>query len=149
MKGPNKSSTGDLLDLMHENQWLGWEFLLWLTYQTMTQSSTYQVNQPGPAQTGESFWAYINDRLVLVGGGDGGIQKISIIGSQDHFSEVRTALQNGKQMTEATLYFEREEYQWKMTLKGMAFHFASFKSPPVQIEKDNPDIAKTITYGHG
>jgi hypothetical protein len=24
-----------------------------------------------------------------------------------------------------------------MTLKGMAFHFASFKSPPVQIEKDN------------
>ena len=81
--------------------------------------------------------AYINDRLVLIGGGDGGIQKISIIGSQDHFSEVRTALQNGKQITEATLYFEKEEYQWKMTLKGMAFQFASFKSPPVQIEKDN------------
>jgi len=83
---------GDFLDLMHENQWLGWEFLLGLTYQTMTQSSTYQVNQPGSAQAGESFVAYINDRLVLVDGGDGGIQKMSIIGSQDHFSEVHTAL---------------------------------------------------------
>ena len=133
----NKSPTGDTIDLMHENQWLGWDFLLWLTYQTMTQSSTYQVNQPGPTQEGESFVAYINDRLVLIGGGDGGIQKVSIIGSQDHFSEVRTALQNGKQITEATLYFEKEEYHWKMTLRSMAFHFASFKSPPVQIEKDN------------
>jgi hypothetical protein len=133
----NKSPTGDILDLIHENQWLGWDFLLWLTYQTMTQSSTYPVTQPGPFPEEESYVAYVNDRLVLIGGGDGGIQKISIIGSQDHFSEVRTALQNGKQITEATLYFEKEEYQWKMTLKSMAFHFASFKSPPVQIEKDN------------
>jgi len=133
----NKSATGDTLDLIHENQWLGWEFLLWLTYKTMTQSSTYQVNQPGPTQEGESFVAYINDRLVLIGGGDGEIQKVSIIGSQDHFREVRTALQNDKHITEATLHFEKEEYQWKMTLKSMAFHFASFKSPPVQIEKDN------------
>jgi hypothetical protein len=133
----NKSSTGDTLDLIHENQWLGWDFLLWLTYQTMTHSSTYSVNQPGPSADGEPFVAYVNDRLVLIGGGDGGLQKISIIGSQDHFSEVRTALQNGRQITEATLYFEKEDSQWKMTLKGMAFHFASFKSPPVQIEKDN------------
>ena len=133
----NKSSTGDTLDLIHENQWLGWDFLLWLTYQTMAQSSTYPVNQPGPFSEGESFVAYVNDRLVLIGGGDGGLQKISIIGSQDHFSEVRTALQNGRQITEATLYFEKGESQWKMTLKSMAFHFASFKSPPVQIEKDN------------
>jgi hypothetical protein len=133
----NKSSTGDTLDLIHENQWLGWDFLLWLTYQTMTQSSTYSVNQPGPSADGEPFVAYVNDRLVLIGGGDGGLQKISIIGSQDHFSEVRTALQNGRQITEATLHFEKEDSQWKMTLKGMAFHFASFKSPPVQIEKDN------------
>jgi hypothetical protein len=133
----NKSPTGDILDLIHENQWLGWDFLLWLTYQTMTQSSTYPVTQPGPFPEEESYVAYVNDRLVLIGGGNGGLQKISIIGSQDHFSEVRTALQNGKQITEATLYFEKEEAQWKMTLKSMAFHFASFKSPPVQIEKDN------------
>jgi len=133
----NQAPKGDTLDLIHENQWMGWDFLRWLTFRTMTQAVSYRVNQPGPVQEGESFTAYVNDRLVLIGGGDGGVQKVSITGSQDHFSEVRVALQNGKQITEATLYFEKEEYQWKMTLKSLMFHFASFKSPPVQIEKDN------------
>lgn len=133
----NKSATGDTLDLIHDNRWLGWDFLLWLTYRTMTHSSEYEVSQPGPSAEGESFLAYVNDRLVLIGDGEGGVQKISVIGSQDQFSEVRTALQKGKQITEATLYFQKEEDQWKMTLKGNVFHFASFKSPPVKAEKDN------------
>ena len=60
-----------------------------------------------------------------------------MVGSQDQFSEVRTALKNGKQITEATLYLEKEEHQWKMTLRALMFHFASFKSPSVKLEKDN------------
>ena len=134
----NRAATGDVLDLIESNRWLGWDFLLWLTYRTMNQSSEYAVNQPGLAQEGEHFVAYLNDRLVLVGGGEeGGVQKISVVGSQDQFSEVRTALRNGKQITEATLYLEKEEYQWKMTLRALMFHFASFKCPSVKIEKDN------------
>jgi hypothetical protein len=62
---------------------------------------------------------------------------IRAVGSQEQFSEVRAALKNGKQITEATLYFEKEEIQWKMTLRSLMFHFASFKSPSIQIEKDN------------
>jgi Putative exonuclease, RdgC len=133
----NRASTGDVLDLTHDNQWLGWDLLLWLTYRTMTHSSEYTVNQPGPAQEGESFIAYVNDRIVLLGGGEGGMQKISVTGSQDQFSEVRTALKNGKQISESTLYFEKEEHQWKMTLKGLMFHFNSFKAPSIKIERDN------------
>jgi len=60
-----------------------------------------------------------------------------VIGSQEQFNEVRAALKNGKQITEATLHFEKEEDQWKMTLKSLMFHFASFKSPPIKLEKDN------------
>ena len=133
----NRAATGDALNLIHDNQWLGWDFLLWLTYQTMNKTSEYAVNQPGPAQEGEPFVAYLNDRLVLLGGEEGGIQKVSVVGSQEQFSEVRAALKNGKQITEATLYFEKEEYQWKMTLKSLMFHFASFKSPSIKLEKDN------------
>ena len=133
----NRAATGDVLDLIHDNQWLGWDFLLWLTCQTMSQSSTYAVNQPGPAQEGEPFAAYVNDRLVLFGGDEGAVQKVSVVGSQDQFSEVRAALKNGKQITEATLYFEKEEHQWKMTLRSLLFHFASFKSPSIKLEKDN------------
>ena len=133
----NRAAMGEVLNLIHDNQWLGWDFLLWLTYQTMNKTSEYAVSQPGPAQEGEPFVAYLNDRLVLLGGEEGGIQKVSVVGSQEQFSEVRAALKNGKQITEATLYFEKEEYQWKMTLRSLMFHFASFKSPSIKLEKDN------------
>jgi hypothetical protein len=133
----NRAATGDVLDLVHDNQWLGGDFLLWLTYRTINQTAEYAVNQPGPAQECEPFVAYLNDRLVLLGGGEGGFQKVSVVGSQERFSEVRAALKNGKQITEATLYFEKEENQWKMTLRSLMFHFASFKSPSIKLEKDN------------
>jgi len=133
----NRAATGDVLNLIQGNQWLGWDFLLWLTYQTTNQTSEYTVNQAGPGQEGETFVAYLNDRLVLLGGGEGSLQRVSVVGSQEQFSEVRAALKSGKQITEATLTFEKEENQWKMTLRSLMFHFASFKSPSVQIEKDN------------
>ena len=133
----NRAANGDVLNLIQDNQWLGADFLLWLTFQTTNRTSEYSVNQSGPAGEGETFVAYLNDRLVLLGGGEGSVQKVSVIGSQDKFSEVRAALKSGKQITEATLYLEKEENQWKMTLRSLMFHFASFKSPSIQIEKDN------------
>lgn len=133
----NRATTGDALNLIQDNQWLGWDFLLWLTYQTTNQTSEYSINQAGPGGEGETFVAYLNDRLVLLGGGGGSVQKVSVVGSQEEFSEVRAALKSGKQITEATLYFEKEENQWKMTLRSLMFHFSSFKSPSIQIEKDN------------
>ena len=133
----NRAASGDVLNLIQGNQWLGWDFLLWLTYRTANETSEYSINQTGPGGEGETFVAYLNDRLVLLGGQEGSAQKVSVIGSQGQFSEVRAALKNGKQITEATFYFEKEENQWKMTLRSLMFHFASFKSPPVQIEKDN------------
>jgi hypothetical protein len=133
----NRAATGDVLNLIQDNQWLGWDFLLWLTYQTTNQTSEYALNQASPSQEGETFVAYLNDRLVLLGGGEGSVQKVSVVGSQEQFSEVRAALKSGKQITEATLYFEKEENQWKMTLRSLMFHFASFKSPSIKLEKDN------------
>ncbi len=76
-------------------------------------------------------------RLVLLGEGDGGVQKISVVGSQDKFSEVRTALKNGKEISEATLYLTMQEHQWRITLRALMFHFASFKSPSIKLQKDN------------
>jgi hypothetical protein len=133
----NGASTDAALELIRDNRWLGWDFLLWLMFRTMNEASEYAVNQPGPAVQKEPFVAYLNDRLILLGGGDGGVQKITVAGPQDNFREVRTALQNGKQINEAILYLEKQEHLWKMTLKGEMFHFASFKAPSVKVEKDN------------
>jgi hypothetical protein len=138
LKQANKATSDNYLDLIKENQWLGTDFMLWLMYQTMNDASEYSVNQQGILQEKEPFVAYVDDRVVLLGSGENGAQKITVAGPQDHFNEVRTALLNRKQITEATLHLETsEDEHWKMTLKGELFHFASFKSPSVKIEKDN------------
>jgi hypothetical protein len=103
----------------------------------MNDSGEYRINQPGPATVGDPFVAFLNDRLVLRGGGDEGVQKITVAGPQDHFSETYTALKTGKQIIEATLYLEKDDERWKTTLKGELFHFGAFRSPPVKIEKDD------------
>jgi hypothetical protein len=138
LKQANKAGGDNYLELIKENQWLGTDFMLWLMYQTMNEASEYAVNQPGILLDNEGFVGYLDDRLVLLGSGENGAQKITVAGPQDHFNEVRTALLNKKQITEATLHLETtEDEHWKMTLKGEMFHFASFKSPSVKLEKDN------------
>ncbi len=133
----NGSSSEAILEQIEANQWLGTDFLLWLMHETMNASSEYSVNQPGPAVAGDGFVAYLNDRLLLSASSETGVQKVTVTGPQDHFSEVRTALQGGKDIHESVLYLEKQEQLWKMTLKGSTFHFASFKAPPVTLEKDD------------
>jgi len=133
----NQAGSEAVVDLVRSNQWLGWDFFLWLMFRTMHDTSEYRVSRPGPARENEPFVAYLNDRLVLLCAGENGVQKITVAGPQDHFSEVRTALSSGKRITEATLYLEKDEHTWKVTLKGELFHFASLKAPAVKIEKDN------------
>lgn len=133
----NGSGSEAILEQIEANQWLGRDFLLWLMHETMNASSEYTVDQPGPAVSGDGFVAYLNDRLLLAASSETGVQKVTVTGPQDHFSEVRTALQGGKDIHEAVLYMEKQEQLWKMTLKGGTFHFASFKAPPVTLEKDD------------
>ncbi|MCM2359442.1 MAG: recombination-associated protein RdgC [Geobacteraceae bacterium] len=137
LRSCNKASTEAVLDLIQSNRWLGADFFLWLMHRTMNDSSEYRVGRPGPAGEGEPFVAYLNDRLVLCSSGENGIQKITVAGPQDRFSEVCTALRGGKAINEATLYLEKEENLWKLTLKGETFHFASLKAPKVKEERDN------------
>lgn len=133
----NRATGEAVLELIEANQWLGRDLLLWLMHETMNGSAEFAVNQPGPAVEGHGFVAYLNDRLRLAAASESGVQKVTVSGPQDNFSEVRTALQGGKEILEAVLYLEMLEQTWKLTLKGDVFHFASFKSPPVTIEKDD------------
>lgn len=133
----NKATSEAVLDQIKSNQWLGWDFLLWLMYRTMNDSSEYRVNRPGPALDGATFVAYLNDRMVLCASGEEGVQKFTASGALDRFGELRTSLRGGKRITEAAIYLEHGEHVWKLTLKGEQFHFASFKSPQVKEERDN------------
>jgi hypothetical protein len=133
----NQAGSDAVLDLIRGNRWLGRDFLLWLLFRTMTASGEYAVCRPGTAGAGEGFVAYLNDRLVLVGGSESGVQKIAVSGPQDSFGEVVTALRGGKEILEAVLYLEKAEHAWRLNLKGEVFAFASFKAPGVKLEKDD------------
>jgi len=132
----NRAVNDTVLDQIKDNLWLGWDFLRWLVDRTLHSGSEYRVTQPGPALDGEGFVAYLNDRLVLSGGHEEGTQKITVAGPQDRFDEALAALDTGKDIGEGTLYLEKGEQQWKMTLKGEMFHFGSYRCPAVKLEKD-------------
>ncbi|MFA5701305.1 MAG: recombination-associated protein RdgC [Desulfuromonas sp.] len=120
---------------IEQNAWLGHEFLLWLMYQTTNSDSAYRVACPGPAAGGEPFRAWLDERMVLGGSGSEGVQKVTVSGPQDNFEEVCVALRQEKQMSEATIYLDKYEHQWRTTLKGELFQFGSFKCPAVKIDK--------------
>jgi hypothetical protein len=133
----NQASSRDVLLLIKKNRWLGWEFLQWLMFRSSEGSSEYKVAAPGPAEKGELFIAFVHDRFVLMEEHEEGKRRSAISGPQKDFSETRKAIQSGKNITEATIYFERDMFKWKLSLKGDIFAFASFSCPPVKIEKDS------------
>lgn len=149
LKDANQAGTDTVLDLIEKNTWLGEDFLLWLMDQTLHASAEFKVSQPGPAVAGEGFAAYLNDRMVISGASESGVQKLVVSGPQDRFSEACTALLAGKAVQEAILYIDRGEESWKLNLKGLHFHFAGLRTPPVQLEKDestDPDMERMALF---
>ena len=136
----NQAQTDSLLEQIEANRWLGNDFLRWLFYCTLNSDSGYAVACPGPLLDQQPFTAYIDNRLVLLGGGQEGVQKIVVAGPQDQYREVIAALEQGKQIEEATIFFHQqdEEDGWKLTLKGDRFQFGSFKTPLIRTD-DDPD----------
>jgi hypothetical protein len=136
----NQAQTDSVLDQIESNRWLGIEFLQWLLYRTLNSDSAYSINCPGPLLEKQTFTAFLDNRLVLVGGSQEGLQKVMVAGPQDHYSEVRAALSRGKQIEEATLHLQIDEDQgWKLTLKGERFQFGSYRTPMIRPEKDPND----------
>lgn len=134
----NQANSDSAATLIRDNQWLGWEFQLWLLYRSLNSEGDFKICCQGHFSNGESFAAWIDDRIQLQGGSEeGGIQKVSVSGSQDSYLEAITALRGGKVITSSTICMEKDENLWKLTLKGDTFTFASFKTPQIRIERDN------------
>jgi hypothetical protein len=135
----DQAQTESVLEKIDANRWIGFDFLLWLSFRTLDSDSRYQVTTPGPLQLHQPFTAFLDNRLVLAGGGHEGIQKIVVAGPQDHYLEVKTALSQGKQIEEATIHLQLDEDQaWKLTLKGDRFQFGSYRTPMIRPDTD-PD----------
>ena len=123
----NKCSTNDtsVLGLLKENEWIGSDFLLWLLWH----------EQDGGFGRPE-MTAYIDQKLLLVGPSESGVEKIVFTGGdQSRIKAVKMALTEGKQITVARIFIEQEENGWAFTLRGSNFEFAAYKCPAVRLEK--------------
>lgn len=138
LESANQAGSDAVVALIRDNQWLGWDFMLWLLQRGVNGEGEFSVCVPGHLTEGEKFSAWIDDRIQFQGGGEeGGIQKVTVSGSQDSYLETISALKGGKRITSATICMEKDDNPWKMTLKGDTFGFASFKCPQVRVEKDS------------
>jgi hypothetical protein len=138
LEAANQAGSDAVVALIRDNQWLGWEFLLWLLHRGVNGEGEFSICCPGHIPKGERFSAWIDDRIQFQGGGEeGGIQKVTVSGSQDSYLEAISALKGGKRITSATICIEKDENPWKVTLKGDTFGFASLKCPQVRVEKDS------------
>ncbi len=136
----NQASSESPLAEIEANTWLGEDFLSWLLYRSLNSDSRYKVNTQGPLLAKQPFSAWLDNRLLLLGTGPEGEQKISVAGPQDRFAEACSALCNGKQITEATLHMSLgDDLNWKLTLKGERFSFGGFRTPMIKPEKDPED----------
>jgi hypothetical protein len=138
LEAANQAGSDAVVALIRDNQWLGWEFLLWLLHRGVNGEGEFSICCPGHIPKDERFSAWIDDRIQFQGGGEeGGIQKVTVSGSQDSYLEAISALKGGKRITSATICIEKDENPWKVTLKGDTFGFASLKCPQVRVEKDS------------
>ncbi len=136
----NQAQTDSALEQIEANRWLGAEFLQWLFYRTLNSDCRCSVTSAGPLLKGQPFSAYLDNRLVLLGGGQEGLQKVVVSGQQDQYSEVRAALRQGKSIEEATLHLQQDDEEgWKLTLKGERFQFGSFRTPMLKPDGDPSD----------
>ena len=133
----NQANSEAALEEIEANRWMGEEFLQWLLYRSLNSDSGYAVCCEGPLLKDQPFTAWLDNRLLLLGSGQEGEQKISVAGPQDRFAEVCAALRSGKRIAEATLHLSLgEEQSWKLTLKGERFSFGGFRTPMIKPDND-------------
>ncbi len=137
LNSANQAQTDSTLEMIEANRWLGTDFFFWLFYRTLNTDSLYGVKVSGPLLEKQPFHAFLDNRLVLVGGGQEGIQRIVVAGPQDQFLEVKTALSQGKAIEEATIHLRQDDdHAWKLTLKGERFAFGNLLTPMLRAEGD-------------
>ena len=116
----NKATEQSYLAFVEANAWIGYGFLMWTYFCTATGKTDFTGVCGRVA--GKSFTAYMNKKIVLVGEGPEDLQTVMLKGTQDEFTELRTALQGGKVITEATIMLDQGEMGWQLTVKGDTFH---------------------------
>ncbi|MEW5723684.1 MAG: hypothetical protein AB1896_11295 [Thermodesulfobacteriota bacterium] len=113
----------DLLDLKQEKRFLGLEFLTWVWYQSEVNSGLIELEGLGTVE----LW--FENRLVLEAGSGNARQTVTLQGKDLELAEARTALLEGKKVSQARLRIAAESREWRVTLKAEGLELGSVKAP--------------------
>jgi len=133
----NRATTDAVMDIIKSNMWLGQDFLLWLIFHTSEGwGEDSQLN------------TWIDNKLVLCGPTNEGMQKVTVSGPQDQLQTIKAAIKDGKQPVEATIYMQNTDgEEWKLNLKGETFAISAFKTPTVKME--TVDVSDPVSEFQG
>jgi len=113
----------DLVDLIREKRFLGQEFLTWLWYQCELNSGLIQVKDFGTVE----IW--FEERMVLDSGRENQRQSVTCQGRDLSLAEARTALRQGKKVSQARLRLASADYEWRMTIKAESLEITGLSLP--------------------
>ena len=131
--------SGSALDHVKHNAWLGSDFLTWLAFQTASGAGEYTVEVSGPMAPSTKFVGYVNSKMNLAGDTEYGRSRVLLNGPQESFRELKTAILSQKKITDAMLYFEVEELQWRLTLNAGSFTVSGLRCPRIVTDTDAED----------
>lgn len=122
----------DLVDIIKKKRFLGQEFLTWLWHMSEINSGMMDVTEFGPIEV------WFEEKMVLDHGDDIFRQTVICQGKDIDLAEARTALKEGKKVSQAKLRLAFDNREWRMTIKAESFEITGLKLPkPFELEDDS------------
>jgi recombination associated protein RdgC len=122
----------DMVDLIKDKAFWGQEFLTWLWY--VTDVNNGLVDCPGYGTV--EIW--LENRLVLQSGSGNARQTVTCQGKDLDLEEARTALREGKKVSQMRLRLAAEAKEWRLSLKAEGLELGSVR-PPETLDMDEEE----------
>ncbi len=123
----------DLVDVMMEKGFLGQDFLTWLWYKSEERGGTVYLPEAGDIQL-------VFEKHMLLEYGEGeSHEKVICQGLQAELKEARTGLAMGKKIEQARILLTRDNYEWRLTLKGSLLELKSVRLPKTMTSTEESD----------
>ncbi len=128
----------DLVDLIHEKNFLGQEFLAWLWFKSEERGGGVEI--PG---RGDVLVVFEKHMLLEYGEGDTS-EKVICRGLQTELREARAGLGLAKKPEQARLRIVEGEYEFGVTLTASTFEFRNVRLPKTVDTADEGKDAENL-----